>query len=572
LIFLALLWIARELSASLPSMWFWGMNTSRFVPGRWVMFTVAVVACALWYAMARRARSRAVAPSFTVPPALLDLFAGALVGALLLILTDKTWFTGDFLIRGSAEAPTGMGGNFRQSLGLEILFYDRVPHLMDSLGWNGRGLPRLMGAMSGALLTLYLCKLGRELWRSAQIRYAAVIAIVLGGHVVVFTGLGKPTCIMCVLVGATCLYALRAASGSFAALFKLGAVVAGALLLHRSGVFLMLPWLIATVCFARAKRGSPVLRPIVLASILPALIAAIMMPRLLMLFTSFDVPFHLSGLSMTGTPSAWSPGSRFVHALDLLNWGLLMVPCLPLVVFHLLGRRPAPLSSAAVVLASVALPWVIALFVLRPQQGLFRDLDVFAPGAVALSVLCVHVLAKRWEERVGGRTEAVATALYVALASLQILLCFHVAPQGLKRAEAYASESPTRPELERAAVWDFMALRAFSLGEWPLAERACSAAIQLTPSPRLLDMTGLARTYVDDHAGALKAYQMVLAKSPREPIALAGAGGAALRLGQHAFADSMFSIIREFGPNSPERAAIDAVAQRYPVLLARELR
>ena len=104
------------------------------------------------------------------------------------------------------------------------------------------------------------------------------------------------------------------------------------------------------------------------------------------------------------------------------------------------------------------------------------------------------------------------------------------------------------------------------------AWHACSAAIQLTPSPRLLDMTGLARTYVGDHAGALKAYQMVLAKSPREPIALAGAGSAAFRLGRHAYADSMFSIIREFGPGSPERAAIDAVARRYPVLLARELR
>ena len=385
LIVLALLWIAREVSASLPSMWLWGINTSRFVPGRWVMLAV-VVASALWYAMARRTRPASVAPSLAVPPVLLDLLASAGVAGLLLVLTDRTWFTGDFLIRGSSEAPTGMGGNFSQSLGLEILLYDRVPNLMDSLGWNGRGLPRLLGAMSGALLTLCMCKLGRVLWRSAQVRYAAIVAIVLGGHLVVFTGLGKPTCIMCVLVGATCLYALRAATGSFAALFKLGAVIAGALLLHRSGVFLLVPGLIATVYFARARRGGPVLRPLVLASILPALIAAIMMPRLLMLFTSFDVPYHLAGLSLTGTPSAWSPGSRFVHAIDLLNWGLLMVPCLPLAVFHLLGRRPAPLSSATVVFASVALPWAIALFVLRPQQGLFRDLDVFAPGATISSL------------------------------------------------------------------------------------------------------------------------------------------------------------------------------------------
>ena len=129
---------------------------------------------------------------------------------------------------------------------------------------------------------------------------------------------------------------------------------------------------------------------------------------------------------------------------------------------------------------------------------------------------------------------------------------------------AWLAEPPARTASEREPVWDFLALRAFALRQWPLAAAACEQASRIAPNPRILIMLGIARTYVGDATGAAAAYRAVIARSPFEPVAWAGLAGVAARSGQQALADSARSRLRMFPQTGPRAREMRAVMAQYP--------
>src|SRR5262249_34656806 len=149
-------------------------------------------------------------------------------------------------------------------------------------------------------------------------------------------------------------------------------------------------------------------------------------------------------------------------ALDLVNLLLMMVPAaVPIALGAALRRTAWPKRETALALALVA-PWLIVACVASPAQGVFRDLDFYAPGAVAIAVGCAGMLGRLTATDGGPRLAAAVSATCVG-ATLQVLFCFHEPAGGLARVRAYLSEPPERSAAEHASAWDFLALRAFAL-------------------------------------------------------------------------------------------------------------
>jgi hypothetical protein len=225
------------------------------------------------------------------------------------------------------------------------------------------------------------------------------------------------------------------------------------------------------------------------------------------------------------------------------------------------GRWPR--GRAAALLIALVAPWLVLGVVTTPGQGVFRDLDFYAPGFMAGAVLCAWLLAHALDDTRQDPFAAAATLVGIT-STLALLACFHDPRSGLSRVRAYLDGPPPRSETARALGWDFLALRSLAIRDWALAAPACEQAARLGPSPRLLIMLGIARTYTNDLAGARAAYEQVLARTPNEPLAWAGLAGIAERLGQPVLADSARLQTRLHARDGSRAGAVRELMEEYP--------
>src|SRR5206468_494037 len=139
--------------------------------------------------------------------------------------------------------------------------------------------------------------------------------------------------------------------------------------------------------------------------------------------------------------------------------------------------------------------FVPVLLLFQPQQGIFRDWDVFAPAGAALSVLTASLVAD--SVRGAQRMEWIVIPLVagVLVPSLQWLAINYDTDRGLSRVRTYLIEEPRPPDRERALIWDFLCTRYTGLGRWPEAADAAANAVRLAPHRRLFLMWALAETY-----------------------------------------------------------------------------
>jgi tetratricopeptide (TPR) repeat protein len=199
------------------------------------------------------------------------------------------------------------------------------------------------------------------------------------------------------------------------------------------------------------------------------------------------------------------------------------------VLAALLGRR-ADRGGEALVLATLALPFVAIMALIHPAQGLFRDWDDFAATGVALSLIAAWLVGETLRDARRYGWLAVAVALGVAVPAFQWLLVHTDTTRGLQRVRAFVTEPPVRPDAQRGTTWDFLGIRSFRLERFAEAQEAFARAAETSPSPRILQEWALAATMAGDAQTAQAAYHRMLAKDPANNLGWLGLAAVSMRL------------------------------------------
>lgn len=553
LIVLAVLAAARAALAFVPGTWGWSLAHLRFappVPG-WALWAVAAIA--LW-----PLASRAQAPLFARlgralegAPRLGALPVAALVAGVVFVLADHTWFTGDFLLRrGVIESTIPRANVTPQSLPLDLWLHIDLPRRLAAIEWIADPVlvVRALGAIVAGLLAWVALVLGAEEGEEAGASRLAFAAVLLGGSLLTLTaGYGKTAgelALLTLLVDAFARRLVRTGRGAI----PLGLTLAIALLLHRSALLLVPPLAAAWIVASRtgvAPRGW-IARVVGIGA--PLLVLVALAPKLAGLLWSFDVPRHLAGDS----PGGGGPLGVLapLALLDRLNVVLAWAPLAALLAIPLRAHD----DDAARHTRGVAWAWAPALAMLlavQPQQGLFRDWDVFAiPGT--LVAIATARRAARWigsGERVA---ERLAPVLWAAVAGAGLwLMVGHDERAGLARVRAFVVEPPQRAEPVRGKLWEFLGDRAAELRRWDDAADALRHAVVYQPSPRLYQMLSMAESEVGHPEAAERAMELAARRSPGLVTAWAAWVLLSLQRGNTAGAREAARGLQRIAPDHP---------------------
>lgn len=559
--------LIRAATAFVPSMWAWGLNVQRFVaplPGwlPWLAMALALIPSVGAGIDTHLARAGDRLAGGGWAPWLVALAAAALVWS----LPDRTWFTGDFLLRQGAAETGAFSANFTQSLPLERFLNQVMPRFFGSVsGLDPSVVSRAVEALAAAVLALVSTKLARE-WELAG--NAAVVAagvVLFGGYLSFFTGLGKPAAVLCVLTATSLLGATRLVRSGRGGVL-LGVAVAVAFLTHRSALALVPLWIGALVLASRAHHPIPgrTRFELVVAAMLPLLAGIIAAPMLARIIREFDLPRHVLPAGPHG-PGVLALAFAPLHLVDLANLLLFYTPALvTALALVLASRKRKPAGAAGRLPAVLALSFVPLLLFIHPIQGIFRDLDVFAPAGVACALFAAQAIGETLQSRRLPAWLAPALLASVVGPALQWLLHFHDPALGFARARAIALEAPARPEVERARLWDVLAYRAFRDRQWDRAVEASEQAVRYAPNPRAVTMLAIARTYTGDHRGAESLYVELARRFPEDPLVWLGLGGASLRLGDSLWSERALAKLEGYPHGSHEARLIRRHLRSFP--------
>ena len=523
LIALALL---RAVCALLPSRWAWGFDLLRFVapaPG-WTLWALSAlplipaVARLLFRPLAAlgRAFDRSVALAYGLPAFGAAVLAWA--------LPDRVRFVGDFLTRfGAGQRAVEPLALFPQALPLDVFLHYGVLRALDAgLKLNVNASARIIGGLECALLAVLAVAFARALGQRGPYAIATIAVVFFGGYLAMFTGYSKAIAEVALVTVAVAVFGLRVIREG-RGLLPLSLCVTLGLVLHRSTLGLI-PALV--LCSALAPRAQdPTVRwsrpQNWIAAIIPFAALAAMLPRIAGAFAVVDPPLF-------APPAALFAGGR---AGDLLNVIGLLSPLALVLPIGLLGLgRWGVHAREGALLASLALPWLGMLLLVHPPQGLFRDWDTFAAGAVSLSLMTAWLISLAARGARGWAWLCVPAVLGCAAPTLQWLVHHTARVRGLERIETYVRES-ARPEAERAKTWEFLGIRYAQIERWERSAEAMAQAATLAPSPRVLLQWASAEQTSGNDRAAQDAYRELLAIAPDETRAWYGLAYVSWRLG-----------------------------------------
>ena len=540
------------------SMELWGVNPQRFLAAPLGGLTCLLMAVVFLPPFGPRLAAACEAAGDRLAESQRNRWiAAALFAIAVFLLSDRTLYTGDALIRNAAADTPGFLERFRQALPLELVLFERLPLALERYGIPPMLPARLLGAAAAFALGLAALQLGRQLAGRGAMLVAVACMVACGGWLVVFTGLGKPAALLCALTAIAAVCAIRTVRVG-TGLAALGVSVALAISLHRAGVFLLPCWMVALALAQHPRTGARPRRSALdwTLACLPFAALALHGGRILKIGASIDAPLHLLG--------AASPPITH-RGLDLANLSLLMCPvAIPILAGCLRPSATWARTREFAVTFSLLAPWLLLAALAHPAQGIFRDTDFFAAGGVALGVCLAWLLCGPREAFMITPQTSTAIASVCAISALQLVLCWHDPHAGLSRVRAYLCEAPRRGVADHEQGWDFLALRAFAIGDWSEAVIACDEAATLAPNPRLLIMLGIARTYSRDYPGAKQAYSRAIERSPYELAAWAGLAGIATRLGDQALADSAMAMVRMYPETHIKARELKRLIERYP--------
>lgn len=413
-------------------------------------------------------------------------------------LPDRTWYVGDFLLRaGALESGRDIATISPQSLPLDRLLHIDLPRRLAGWGWaaDAPQAARWLGAVEAGGLAVAALALARELSAGSGAALPVTLVLLGGSTLALFTGYAKCPGDLCLLTllfacfGIRLLRAGRSAVGFSAALML-------ALATHRSSLILAPAWATTLWVAWRTRRIRARDPRFLAATLAPLALLAVWAPRFARVLLGFDLTRHLGGPEVRGAGGPLAAALAPLHLLDMLNVVLAYAPLAPVAALLLarLVRDRRPPSHDVVAPAAVlafAIPALAMLLLVHPQQGLFRDWDVFAIPGTVFAILSAAALAS-------SAPQALTPGLSVALAFGAVLSAgLWLGPaadtdRGLAQAHAFAKGPPARSPSERGKTWEFLGDRNAALGRWDDAALSLDQAIVDQPTPRLFRMLGVA--------------------------------------------------------------------------------
>ncbi len=537
MITLAVLVAFRAALVFVPSMAGWGLNVARFLPA-WAAWPLTLVAAiALIPACARR-----IAPAFewigerlAGGRAMSLVVAAFLAAVLVLVLPDRVWYVGDFLLRqGAIEEKIGAGRVFPQALPLDRILHNVLPTWLSSgLGLDANAAGRLLGALDAALLMAAAVTFARALELRGAVAAATIAMVFFGGYLAVFTGYSKAVVELCAVtagVGACALRVVRTGSG----ILPLGVALAIAFLLHRSALGLLPAALLTWVLWLRHPAATATRRipETVLGLLLPVAALAITLPRAMRTFREIDLAVHLAPAGVREGGGMLATAFSGLRPLDLMNTLLMLAPLALVIPVLLVARgRGTGRARELVMLLVLAAPLVAVIPFIHPVQGMFRDWDNFVAGGVALAMIAAWLVAETLREARGRSALAVGVAVCAAAFTLQWMIHHADVERGLDRMRAFLTEPPARSESERVTVLDYIGIRNLRLERYAAAAAAFREAADQVPNPRFMIQWGLAATEARDYHDARAAYERMIERVPADPLAWRGYTAMSSRLG-----------------------------------------
>jgi tetratricopeptide (TPR) repeat protein len=571
---LALLAAARAGLAFAPGMHAWGLNALRFEPAAlgwplWALAALALVppAARLVTPWLERAGDAVAHRPYAAGAAL-----AAAVAVLVGLMADHLWLIGDFLLRlGCTKGQLPPNIVFPQALPLDLWIHHHLP-----VALSGQGLSdpnrweRMLGAFEAALLALLAVRFARGLGLTGVAAAGCAAAVSLTGLLSMFTGYGKGFVELTLLTVAAGTFAVGVARNGRGA-WPLALVTIVALGFHRSALALFAPLAAAAWVWrgAHAARAGASRAATLAAFVAPVVAAAIFAPRIIAAIRVIDAK-HLAPAG--GGPgailaAAFAPG----HLREIAN---LTIESAPLVLAApvlalALGPALAARRREWTVLGAMAGTALLMLLFVHPQQGLFRDRDVFAPSFAALALASGALVgdalrgsqARRW---IGASVVIGALVLTVQQLALQSNVS-----AGLARVKAYLAEAPRRPDDERALLWTFLAERTAGLNRHDEASAAYARAADLAPSPRILAEWALAEEDRGDFRAAQKVFQRLVLRADTFTDGWIGLADASLQIGDLAEARRAAERARALEPGRPEPGALLHVIAREESTRAR---
>jgi hypothetical protein len=296
----------------------------------------------------------------------------------------------------------------------------------------------------------------------------------------------------------------------------------------------------------------------------PILVAAVLTPYFLRTLGGYDLTHHFAPAEVAGSGGAFAAAFSPRHLVDVANLLVVLAPALiPALAVSIAGGM-GRVDRVSLVLGVLAVSNVAILLFVHPQQGVFRDWDVFTASGVAFTLLAALVLGRWLAVTPAAAWLAVPLAASLVVPTVQWLLHAHDSAHGLARAYAFATEPPARSERDVVLTLDFVAARQFRLGRWEESARASQQAIRVAPNPRTILMLALARTMAGEHVAAQSAYAQLLGRVPHDPVAWFGYGGASLRVGDSLGARRAIAVLDSMTQDSASAATIRRFLSFYP--------
>lgn len=534
--------------------YWWGIDLARDLPAPAFWLPWAACALALLPPVAGFVTSRLPRPAWAHA-----LLAGLALAALVWLLPERSYVTGDTGLRH---------GDFANAPHPELL----VPQALPADLWLHYHLPRAVavhtpfgaeaaGRAWGALLALLgACaafSLARAVARGPAAALAAFAIALFTAQLTLCNGYAKSIVEMNLLVLVAAGALLSLARGGRGVL-RLGLAVAGALLLHRSAVALLPAWLAGVALAARADRTA-FRRPATgLGALAPLAALAVSGPRAWHTLSTFDMATHRVG----GAHGAWLAAAVApAHLMDALQTLLLVAP-LAVLAPALFARRDWARRRETAALLALALPQLALLVFVRPQQGLFRDWDVFVTAGLAVSAFVAWLAAEAIDGTPGAGWFALPLALAAAVPSVQWLAHQTDPPRALARADDVLAGPPTRPFDERAAGFDHLGMMWFGRGDYARADAALGRSIVAAPNPRVYVEWGMNATMLGRPADALTRYLRAVQLNPNLTLGWKGVAASASALGDLPRMELALSALQRLAPDDPTTRDVADYLQR----------
>jgi tetratricopeptide (TPR) repeat protein len=245
----------------------------------------------------------------------------------------------------------------------------------------------------------------------------------------------------------------------------------------------------------------------------------------------------------------------------VLNVALVLSPLAPAIPAFAPAFSRAG-SREKLVLAALVLPALAMMLITRPQQGVFRDRDVFAQAGVALSLLAAWGAGRTLAASRARAWLAPALALSTIVPSAHWLAIMHQPDDALRYVHAYITGPPTRTADDRAATYDFIGVRALVTQRYDEAAAAYAKAVEAAPNPRLYATWGVCDIMAGRYPRAESLYRCAVSRDPNFLTGWVGLGTSASWVGDTTTCAEAERQITRLDPGNAQLADLRAYLAR----------